>query len=63
MHFVLITKPEFRYRYWHDIELGAEYVVVTNDLIAQCGDRHDLLVPMYENESEMHVRSCIPLNP
>ncbi|GEA51967.1 NAD 5'-nucleotidase [Vibrio inusitatus NBRC 102082] len=36
---------------WHDIDLGGGYVVVTNDFIAQGGDRYDSFVPVYEDES------------
>lgn len=36
---------------WHDIELNEIYVVVTNDFIAQGGDRYDSFVPVYEDES------------
>lgn len=36
---------------WHTIELNEIYVVVTNDFIAQGGDRYDSFVPVYEDES------------
>lgn len=35
---------------WHAIELDGDYVVVTNDFIAQGGDRYDSFVPVYEDE-------------
>ncbi|MGL6314487.1 5'-nucleotidase C-terminal domain-containing protein [Vibrio sp. WXL103] len=35
---------------WHSIELDGDYVVVTNDFIAQGGDRYDSFVPVYEDE-------------
>lgn len=38
------------YGEWHAIELDGDYVVVTNDFIAQGGDRYDSFVPVYEDE-------------